>query len=181
MTGKMEKSMIYAGLMNICLVVYVSILFAIVVIDKCKGVAAERGFSYPVRRRVLVLAKVVSVWSAMVPIWFLTKLLAYCALLFFCQTGVFDITFEFKGCYVLNAFLDTISLVNSCTIPLFIGVMLNSSKVGIASSVFISLVVQSMKITGEPQFHFWYCSVSLGIAIILLIVLVRVIGKREIY
>lgn len=180
MSGKMGKNMAYTWFMNICQIVYVSILFAIIVIDKCKGMAAERGFSYPVQRCTLVLAKVISVWSAMVPIWFLTKLLAYSALLFFCQTGVLDIAIEFKGYYVINAFLDTISLANSGIVPLFIGVVLNSSKAGIASSVIISLVVQRMKITGDLLLHFCHSSISLGIAVILLIVLMHVIEKREI-
>lgn len=174
------KNMACTWLMNICLIVYVSILFAIIVIDKCKGGAAERVFSYPIRRRTLVLAKVISVWSAMVPIWFLTRLLAYSALLFFCQTGVLDIAIEFKGCYVLNMFLDTILLVNSCIFPLFIGVLLNSSKAGIASSVIIALIIQRMKITDGPLLHFYYCFVSVGIVVILLIVLMRVAEKREI-
>ena len=45
MSGKMGKNMAYTWFMNICQIVYVSILFAIIVIDKCKGMAAERGFS----------------------------------------------------------------------------------------------------------------------------------------
>lgn len=165
-------------LTDLCFMVYTGVLFAIFVIDGCKGSVGERTFTYPNRRRDLLVAKVISVWFAVLIIWILGKLLIYAS--FIGQTGYGDIQIGAEKFLAVNIVLDTVSLLNICLIPLLAGMFMDSSKAGIACTVFWAALIRKVSIVVSPVIHFYVCAVSVGIAAVLLIILVKLIEKRDI-
>ena len=176
LTGKSKVDPIW--ILNNSFFVYMSVLFAVVVIDKCQGKIAERICAYPIQRYKLLLAKVLSVWGIMAPIWFLARLLAEKTFYFCGQIGIIALIENYNICII---FFNTIFWINCCTFSLFIGVLLKSSKAGVSSSIGILFIMQRLKIAEAPlYYHLWSCFWSTLIAIILLMILIQVIEKRDI-
>ena len=163
---------------DLCFMVYSNVLFAVCVMDRCQGAAAERLFSYPFRLRSLVSAQVGAVWIRMAVTWILSRVWIVGSVALICWSEKIDI--EWGGYGFLTLLLDVVSVLNGCFVPLIIGVCLRTAKVGAACSVLSAVLVRQIAVSGGVASHVCCCLLLTGIVAALVFLMLRVLEKREI-
>jgi len=141
------KSMVDAAVeifTNISYIIFTGVMLAVFLVGAYEKRTIDLMFSYPIKRRTIMLAKMLSVWVFDYIALVISKLLIYAVLLAarpFSHLSAGDISIG-QPVFWLNLFLGSAAAVSIAFIALPIGLKCRSSKAAIVAAVVIACLAQ---------------------------------------
>ncbi len=127
--------------------IFASVLIVSLIIDEYKKKSMEVMFSYPIKRKRIISAKLIIVFAfTFVNVLFSTLFLeglVYSADVIYNILPVGDVVIQDILRNVLVAIMDSIATAGISLIPLFVGMHRNSAPATIVTSIFISMFLNS--------------------------------------
>lgn len=129
---------------NMSYIIFASVMMASFIISEYNNKTIFIMFSYPIKRKKILLAQMLSVWTFNVAALIITKLLAYVVFSFvnrFIDVDMRGISFS-RFSFYFQIIVSSIMMISICFIALLIGVKMKSSKATIVSSVILVCLTQ---------------------------------------
>ncbi|HIX14698.1 MAG TPA: ABC transporter permease [Candidatus Hungatella pullicola] len=139
-TGKSTIHSLTEMFMNMAYLVFTGVMFASFVVAEYENKLMHLMFSYPIKRKKIMLAKIFSVFLFNFIVLLLSKLLIYLILIITKgteATGIYTDDLSFWSNTILSAFL---SICSSC-FALVVGMKMKSSKACVISAFVVMLVI----------------------------------------
>ena len=132
-------------LANMSFIVFCGAMLASYIVGAYKNKTMNLMFSYPIKRRKILLSQMLAVWIFNCAALILTKLVIYGVILMGSRykeiVYTIDFYMETPGFYIGLA-LSSAVMVSICFAALFVGLMMKSSKAVIITSVLLMFVTQ---------------------------------------
>lgn len=129
---------------NMSYIVFASTMLASFIVSGYKNKTIYLMFSYPINRKKILLAQMLSVWIFNVAALIITKFLAYGIFSFvsrFINVDMSGINFS-QFSFYFQIIISSVMMINICFIALLVGVKMKSSKATIVSSVILVCLTQ---------------------------------------
>lgn len=140
-----QKSMLCIGIelfTHISYIVYASTMLSSYIVCGYKNSTISLMFSYPIKRKKIILAQMLSVWIFNVTALILTKFLVYGMVIL---TGRFH-KIDMKGfdnfTFYFQIIISSVLMISICFIALFIGIEMKSSKAVLVTSIILVCLTQ---------------------------------------
>lgn len=130
---------------SISYMIFATVMHSSFTISTYKNHTMNLMFSYPIKRKLIIIAQMTAVWIFNVVALILTKLIAYGTILLGSQflNPVFSIDYNFLSIdFYLILLLKSIMTVSIIAIALYVGLVVKSSKAAIVASFLLVILMQ---------------------------------------
>lgn len=147
-------------LSNISYIIFTSVMLASFIISSYKNKTIYIMLSYPIKRRKLIVAQILSVWTFNIICLIITKLLSYAIISLISHTLHINLSFIYwnKISFYLQIIISSIIMISICFVTLLIGIIMKSVKATIISSVILVCFTQGnigqYTLMGNIKFYF---------------------------
>ncbi len=141
-------------LSNISYMIFTSVMLASFIISSYKNKTIYIMLSYPIKRRKLIVAQILSVWTFNIICLIITKLLSYAMISLISHALHINLNFIYwnKASFYLQI------MISICFVTLLIGIIMKSVKATIISSVILVCFTQGnigqYTLMGNIKFYF---------------------------
>lgn len=156
------------SLINICIellsnmsyMIFTSVMLASFIISSYKNKTIYIMLSYPIKRRKLIVAQILSVWTFNIICLIITKLLSYAMISLISHALHINSSFIYwnKTSFYLQIMISSIIMISICFVTLLIGIITKSVKATIISSVILVCFTQGnigqYTLMGNIKFYF---------------------------